>query len=1132
MHQRYPEALILISDAAWWNMLIGVHVIGMVALVGVILWRFRGASKGLHVDDDEKFNAWARATEPLYRTGARLWIAVDARGVIVRANTASKEWFSPDGEIAIEGMNLEDLDASLSALGSGEFVHNFSNGPYVNRTIEGWVHIFQSDSESGDENPIGRVITAVDRTLRGERGEQLHEVVTSLSGLSGDDLIDKAVDCMSSLLDDSRVFLATDSLHDPNVLKVIAASEVGDDEAFSLPNSLNLDDDLWAELVNSVCITYLRDFPATANPELHWVRSMIGMTMRDEVNAVMGVCVIVSKKPILDPFYTEGVMRLVLMRLRGELIEIRQTQALQRAHDYYKNVLDSVPVLIWQSQEALSERIIFNKTWLSFRGAPSESEDGGGWLEGLHPDERESVVDRLKTYSDKRESFEHIYRLRNAEGKYCWILEKGHPHRDENGNFKGFFGACTDISDRHKAERDLRIHQAAFESTSSGVVIARADKIRAPVVYCNESFCRYYGMPRDHILGKHLAHIIGHGADSQSVERLDTLLLGGRAGSLEVEVTGADGARRWMRSSFTPISGPSLEHLHWVCLVSETTFEKQEHLASVREKEALSIELTHQRGVLSDREKALKLESDERRRAEQSSALLRSALNHIDIPTVMVRKDGSVVYINDAGTAELSLHPGATVYYLWTDPTDSNPWGPDNWAHLMVRLGNSDVESREIKISSAGDAKASRVFEVRFKHVFFEDEEFVTCIFVDLSESLEVQGELVAQTDALLKSSELKSQFVATMSHELRTPLNSILMLTEALLSDIYGELNNGQRKSLKTLEDSGLHLLALINDVLDLSKIEAGKMEIRRERVVVKDFCRGILDAFQEQAKQDGIDLSLKLNPGLDYVELDKRRFRQIIVNLLGNALDFTPKNGVVTFDVSHDDLEDEMTFAITDTGPGIPAKDHTKLFQPFVQLDGGNTRRREGSGLGLSLAREFAELHGGRIEVKSELGVGSQFSVVVPAPRFNLRTDGIVYDKKSRSPFAFDSSIGDKKVVLVVDDHLKNQTLVKDYLVSCGYQVLTASDGKAAVEKAIGLKPDVVLMDIQMPIMDGYEAMRAIRRDPDGARLGIIAMTALAMEGDRETCLKEGADDYISKPVKLSELAERVETLANQSV
>ncbi|MEM9025982.1 MAG: ATP-binding protein [Verrucomicrobiota bacterium] len=1122
-----PEPLLLIGDAVFWNALIGVHVVGMFALIGVIAWRFRGASRSLAVDSVARFHAWAKATEPLYHSGSRLWMAISREGVIVSANAASCDWFQIEDNDSIAGRNLADFDSRLSSLDGGEFTLSYTSESGQKRKLEGWVHVFRDPSRE----VFGRVITAVDRTLDNVRGEQLHDLVTSLSGLSGDELIETAVGRLSLLLNNARVFVATPSARDPKLLNILASSPNPGAADYSIPEVLSVDDKVWAEFSKSFCITYLRDFPSNDAPGFDWVRSMIGMTMRDEVNAVLGICVIVSANPILDPFYTEGVMRLVLMRLRGELIEIRQTKALKRAHDYYKNVLDSVPVLIWQSDEDLKNRIVFNKTWLEFRGANPASEEYGEWCQGLYSQERAAVKRRLDEFSDKRESFEHIFRLRNAEGKYCWMLEKGHPHRDETGNFLGFFGACTDISDRHKAERDMRIYQAAFESTSSGVVIARADKNRVPVIFCNESFCRHNGMPRDHILGKHLAHIIGHGAEVDEVRRLETLLHAGRSGTLDVQITGLDGQRRWMRSSFTPISGTKLEHSYWVCLVSETTYERQEHLATEREREALSLELSHQRGVLSDRERELKNLADERKQAEQNLTLMRSALNHVDIPTVMARLDGSVVYINDSGTSKLSLSPGNTLYHSWSNPVSSDPWAPDDWANLMVRLTNADVDSKEIKISSAGDPKMSRVFEVRFKQVFFEREEFVTCIFVDLSESLEVQGELVAQTDALLKSSELKSQFVATMSHELRTPLNSILMLTEALLTDIYGPMTPVQKKSLKTLEDSGQHLLALINDVLDLSKIEAGKMEIRRERVEVEKFCKGILDPFREQAKQENIEICLNVGEGIDYVDLDKRRFRQIIVNLIGNALDFTPKDGVVSMEVTHDDLEDEMIFAITDTGPGIPPTDHSKLFQPFVQLESGNTRRREGSGLGLSLAREFAELHGGRIEVQSELGIGSRFSVVVPAPRFNMRTDAVVYDKKPANSYTLDSSMGDEKVVLVVDDHLKNQTLVRDFLVNCGYQVLTASDGRAAVEKALGLKPDVILMDIQMPVMDGYEAMRAIRRDPDGARIGIIAMTALAMEGDRETCLREGADDYISKPVKLSELAGRVEALAVQS-
>ena len=1118
-------------DSLLLNTLIMVHVVGMLVLVIVFAVRFRKVAKGLEIRSPAQFNAWAQATKALYADGNRLWIAIDQDSRIVATNAAAQSWFEKIVDGPLVGKGLEALDPTFASLGEGEFTFSPNQGAFAHVKLEGCLHTFPGDLDNPESGPIGRVITAVDRTLRSERCEQLSEIVTSLSGLSGDALFESAMASMAPILKSARAFFAAPDITHPRKLDILVESKSEQWAELTLPQHLDLDQTLWNELEQNVCLTYLRNLPVKGLPELQWAQSMVAMTVRDEVNQLLGVVVILSAKPIIDPFYTEDVMRLVIMRLRGELLEKRQTRELQHAHDYYKGVLDSLPVLIWQSKSDLNNRIVFNKTWLDFRGRSANDEDNAGWCDGLHPEDRADTLAELVSFSDARASFEHIYRLKNARGEYRWILELGHPRYEEAAAFQGFYGACTDITERHSAERDLRIFQSAFESTTSGVLLARADGKLNTIKFCNEGFCRLYGLPKDRVIGKSLSEIISCGATPREVDQVQVMFQAGRSGTVEVEVNAIDGQKHWLRSSFTLIEGPTIETPHWVCLVSETTFEKQASLAKEKQNDELSLQLKHHQDTLFVKETELRKQEGERKLFEKKSLLLRSALDHVDIPTVMVQNDGTALIMNEAATSKLQLKPGMVVYRAWQDSLDETPWTPDTWADLLSQLAGKSVDSREVSIEEPNKLDKACTYDIRFKHVFVDGDDFLTCIFVDVSESLEAQGELVAQTDALQKSAEIKSQFVATMSHELRTPLNSILMLTEALLTEVYGRLNATQKKSLKTLEDSGQHLLALINDVLDLSKIEAGKMEIRKEREEILTFCNSILDEFREQAKSDQIDLSFKKDPHIEYVELDKRRFRQILVNLIGNALDFTPKSGVVSLEIIHDDLDDEVTFAVSDTGPGIPANDHTKLFKPFVQLDSGNTRKREGSGLGLSLAREFAELHGGRIEVTSQEGLGSRFSVTIPAPRFNQARDAVEFKSPTPSPFNVEGSLSSEKVILVVDDHAKNRNVVKDFLVNCGYQVLTGSDGRIAVEKAISLNPDVILMDIQMPIMDGYEAMQTIRRDPECGAVGIIAMTALAMEGDKEKCLQAGADDYIAKPIKLSELAERVEAMVKQS-
>jgi signal transduction histidine kinase/ActR/RegA family two-component response regulator len=391
------------------------------------------------------------------------------------------------------------------------------------------------------------------------------------------------------------------------------------------------------------------------------------------------------------------------------------------------------------------------------------------------------------------------------------------------------------------------------------------------------------------------------------------------------------------------------------------------------------------------------------------------------------------------------------------------------------------------------------------------------------------------QTNTELEhANHAKDEFLANMSHELRTPLNSILGIAELLLEQKRDPLSDQQQKSLQLIETSGRHLLDLINDILDLSKIEAGMLDYYPQNFSVDEICRASLSFVRGQALKKAITLTYHNQDDTADLFADPRRLKQILVNLLANAVKFTPEGGEVTLLVESETEQNVIRFSIIDTGIGIAAEDMGRLFQPFVQLDSALNRQQAGTGLGLALVQRLTDLQGGSIHVESEPGKGSNFTILLPwrmegtvQPETVQMTVEATVEQESPSPEPSKT----QATILLAEDNVANFLTIGEYLESHGYEVKIAHDGLEAVQMAQETNPDLILMDIQMPGMDGLEATRRLRADPRFASTPIIALTALAMPGDRERCLAAGATEYMSKPVSLKALLQTISKLLDQA-
>jgi signal transduction histidine kinase/DNA-binding response OmpR family regulator len=390
---------------------------------------------------------------------------------------------------------------------------------------------------------------------------------------------------------------------------------------------------------------------------------------------------------------------------------------------------------------------------------------------------------------------------------------------------------------------------------------------------------------------------------------------------------------------------------------------------------------------------------------------------------------------------------------------------------------------------------------------------------LNLEEKVRERTKLLQEaTEGALAASRAKSEFLANMSHEIRTPLNGVLGMA-LLLQET--PLTPAQKSYLETLQKSGAALLALIDDILDFSKMEAGKVEIEHAPFALAAAVDESLEIISPLAVAQGVALCHEIAPGTPAALVgDAARVRQVLVNLLGNAVKFTPQ-GEVRLALSarpRDDERWEAHFAISDTGIGIAAEDLERLFVAFQQLEGSFTRRQRGTGLGLVISQRLVELMGGRIWAESTLGAGSTFHFTVVGETAPLPATTAAAFRQEGDELAQRHPLR----ILVAEDHPVNQQVILGLLRHLGYQPDLAADGQEVLDALARQPYDVVLMDVQMPGMDGLEATRRLREEhPANRQPRILAMTAHAMAGDRERCLAAGMDGYLSKPVQIADLA-----------
>jgi PAS domain S-box-containing protein len=698
------------------------------------------------------------------------------------------------------------------------------------------------------------------------------------------------------------------------------------------------------------------------------------------------------------------------------------------------------------------------------------------------------------------------------DGRLVHISGTNSPILDENGKIIGFLSVHQDITERKKSEEALARSEAdlraLFSAMEDIVLVYDRDGRYVRIAPTNPSRLI---KPPEELLGKLIHDVFPQDTADRFLKAIQQTLKSGEPHQLEYDLK-IETEVFWFLANLTKLDE---NNVFWVARditerkkADEAIRRRNEYLAASAEISKLvtstldlntifarTVNLVNERfgfyhaGIFIVEETGFNAVLREATGEAGREMKERKHTLQVNEKSIVgkVTMDGQAVIVND----------------VTANPTHKfNPLLPETHAEAAIplRIGSRIIGALDIQSKAAG--------------AFTEDDIAVlqtladqVAVAIDNARSFELSQQAVMEMREL---DRMKSQFLANMSHELRTPLNSIIGFSRVIIKGIDGPVTELQQQDLTAIYNSGQHLLGLINDVLDLSKIEAGKMELAFDEVNISDITTSVLSNMSGLVKDKPIQLQRSIQPNLPTVKADAIRIRQVMINLLSNAAKFTDE-GTVTVEVAlkpGPGGRNEVNVSVTDTGPGIAPSDQAKLFQPFSQVDDSPTRKTGGTGLGLSICQHIVNMHGGKIWVESEIGKGSTFHFTLP-----------LFRKEQEYATA-----GGNKVVLAIDDDMQVIGLYERYLNPQGYQVIPLTNPSQAVERVKQIKPFAVTLDIMMPGVDGWQVLDNLKGDPDTRNIPVIICSIVE---ELEKGFNLGATDYLVKPILQEDLVNALDRL-----
>ncbi len=703
-------------------------------------------------------------------------------------------------------------------------------------------------------------------------------------------------------------------------------------------------------------------------------------------------------------------------------------------------------------------------------------------------------------------------------------------------------------------------YQQLLQTMNEGFVIIDENEV---FKYVNDKWCDIFGVTAAEALGHRNEEVLTYDAENLDLLRQQTAIrTRNQRSTYELQFMRKDGEKRTVLVSAMPNFDANGIFRGAICVITDITQRKEMEDELRNERALLSQHVEDRTASLQAANLAIQRELTERRQTEEA---LKTAEEEYRI---IFNNVPLGIYRSSLEGRQLRANPALVQLNGYTNEAEMLAAVNDIAAEWYVDPNRRAEFKRVLEEQGSVNHFESEIYRHKTREriwisesaILVRDSEgsplYYQGTVQDVTERKKIERQQERLIAELAKVAHMKDEFLANMSHELRTPLSSILGITEVLREQVYGPLSAKQLKALDTVEASGQHLLALINDILDLAKVEAGQTELANDWVEVNSLCQASLKFVQTTAQKKQLQIQFIPDSQVEIILADERRLKQILLNLLSNAVKFTPDGGTVGLEViGIPNQGPSVQFVVWDTGVGIPQEAMERLFKPFVQLDSRLSRQFEGTGLGLALVYRMAELHGGSVAVESTVGQGSRFTVTLPwlawspQARPGATTHEIApislanhWSEKVALPLAQAQNTlcpehstarleqprlpRSHPLILLVEDNLLTVQMLADYLRFHGYRVEVAHDGVQALTKVRTEHPALILMDLQMPGMDGLETTRRIRNDASTAQIPIVALTALTMPGDKERCMEAGVNAYLSKPISLQELHHTVTT------
>lgn len=785
--------------------------------------------------------------------------------------------------------------------------------------------------------------------------------------------------------------------------------------------------------------------------------------------------------------------------------------ALRQSEEHYRLLAENIDDVIWTT-DTRYELLYVSPSIFKLRGIEPEEAVSESIQQAMTADsarllleEYERVRPDIENGSDITVQLEiEYYRI---DGSTVWVDLLRKPLRDNAGNLTGYLGVFHDISARKQAQRELqqKNSQLGLAMEIANLASWEIDDRRTGFIVNDQLYA---------------LHRTTAGQEGGYVIPIEVYIRKFVHPDDEADV------RELLKKILSP--GSNLCYSELLLKVICRGGEIRNHMVRVNIQRGPRGKIIKVSGINQDITELVKTEGALR----ESERRMAKIIDFLPIATFVIDADGVVTSWNRemeklTGVPAKDMigkgnHEYAIAFYGTRIPilidyaflTDQEL--SDRYSHINQANGILTAEAFCPKLQEGKTlvGYASRLFGADGKLTGAIES------IRDVTDIRKTEGELVEARDSAQAANRSKSTFLANMSHEIRTPMNAILGFTQLALRD--SGLSGKLREQLEIINNSGEHLLALINDILEISKIEAGKMTFIPSSFNLHQLLKDIEIMFRMKTGEKKLQLVLDIAKNLpEWVETDQGKLRQILINLIGNAVKFTEEGGVAIrakmLSAGHG--KKNLVIEIEDTGPGIPEEEQENLFKVFMQTSSGE--KAGGTGLGLVISQNYIHMMGGSISVMSTPGKGSIFRFSIP---YHQGEEGVVSHKQAHRK-VLQLLPGEKAFkVLIADDRETNRKLLDRMLTGVGFVVREAENGATALEVFRDWKPDIILMDMEMPVMNGMEAMQMIKNDPKGRKTVVIAVTASAFQDDRERILKAGADGYLSKPFKENDLYETI--------